>query len=101
MKILKRNTDGLVVSSFEDSEVLVQDAKGTLMSSENLLLWEYTDENTTIVDDVTLPEDYADFKYFHNEDGDFVTNADYPLPPEVARQNEEFAAEIAATEPAE
>ena len=100
MKILKRNNDGLVVSSFSDSEVLIQNAKGTFLSSENLLLWEYTDENSIILDDVTLPVDYADFKYFYNDDGEFVANDDYPLPPEIARQNEETEAEKTAPESA-
>jgi len=87
MKILIRKEDGLVISSFNDNTSVVYRRDCYAEPPIDMFFCGYHEHNSEIIEEVTLPEDYADIKYFYDsETQEWTENIHYPIFPEHAEE---------------
>jgi len=94
MKLLIKGNEIYAIAENISYGIYENEDKWRLADAEDNILYYMIDDGFTLVEDVTIPSDYVDGKYFY-ENGEFVLNEDwkpYVSPEERIAQLEEAVA---------
>jgi hypothetical protein len=83
MKVLTKNEDNICVYVWEDGVDIV--ISENCINAPDLVISDLNDSNSTLHENVTLPDDFAVNKYFY-DGAEFTINEDYVSPEQLYQE---------------